>query len=144
MTSKRRFYLASLAALMAVVLFWLSTSGGQDRQRYGDFDRPRHGIQTQIYATPEYRTDAGRAIDAYERTMERYMDATERNFVGLSADVRAVAVMVETLNANLARLDMRLERIERHLGIVAQPAAPDPNAPRSPVPPAPAPLYPRR
>ena len=124
MTTNRRFYLASLAVLIAVVLVWRSTSGGQDRQRYGDFGQPDTGIRAHVYATPEYRTDAARAIDAYERTMERYMDATERNFGGLSADLSAVAVMIDNLNANLARMDMRLERIERHLGIVAQPPLP--------------------
>ena len=128
MTSKRRFYLAVLVVLTVVVLFWLSTSIGRDR--------PHYGVEAQIYTTPEYRTDAGRAIDAYERTMERYMDATERNFVGLSADIRAVGIMVDTLNANLTRLDMRLDRIEKHLGIVPQPVAPapDPNAPLLPQP----------
>lgn len=129
MRSKRRLYLTVMAILVVVMALWLSTSLAQTRRRYE--------VEAQVYSTPEYRTDATRAIDAYERVMERYMDATERNLAGVSADIGAVAVMLENIDAKLAKLDTRMERIERHLGILPPPPppapTPDPNA--NPVPP---------
>lgn len=137
MRSNRRLYWTVIAIFAVAVVCWLSTSMGQTDRRYN--------VETRVYTTPEYRTDAQRAIEAYERVMERYMDATERNFAGVSADIGAVAVMLESIDAKLGTLDARLERIERHLGIAPPPPpiAPDPNAP--PVPPlGPAPVLPRR
>jgi hypothetical protein len=131
MRSVRRTHVAVIAVVLGIVVLVLSTSIGQNQRNYD--------VETRVYATPEYRTDATRAIDAYERVMERYMDATEQNFTGISADLGAVAARLESIDARLAKLDVRLERIERHLGILPPPPAPDPN---TPPPPAPAPLSP--
>ncbi len=122
MKLNRRFYLALTTVIVVMVVFWLSTSMGQTHKRYQ--------VQTQVYSTPELRTDATRAIEAYERLMERYMDTTERNFSDLSGDIGAIAVMLDSIDTKLTKLDMRLERIERHLGILPPPVAParDPNA----------------
>jgi len=132
MRSNRRTYVAILAVIIGIVVLTLSTSVGQNRRNYD--------VEAQVYTTPEYRTDASRAIDAYERVMERYMDATEQGFAGIAADLGAVATRLESIDARLAKLDERLERIERHLGILPPPPPmPDPNAP---PPPAPMPLSP--
>ena len=129
MKSNRRFYIATGIVVLMTVVFWFSTSTGQVRRRY----------EAQVYSTPELRTDATRAIEAYERVMERYMDATERNLTNISGDIGAVATMLDEIDTKLTRLDMRLERIERHLGILPAPVAPtpDPNAAPARIPVAP-------
>lgn len=132
MRSNKRTYAAIAAVVIGIVVLALSTSVGQNRRNYD--------VEAQVYTTPEYRTDASRAIDAYERVMERYMDATEQGFAGIGTDLSAVAARLESIDAALAKLDERLERIERHLGILPPgPPMPDPNAP---PPPAPMPLSP--
>ena len=116
--------LGSIVATVALcmVVVWLSTSLGQGRRSYE--------TETQVYTTPEYRTDATRAIDAYEKLMQRYMDVTERNFSSLSADMKAMATQLNAMDAKLTAFDARLARIEKHLGITTQTAtAGDPNAP---------------
>ncbi|MBN1361135.1 MAG: hypothetical protein JW993_11100 [Sedimentisphaerales bacterium] len=131
MDPKKKSSLA-VAAVVCMAVLWLSTSVGQNRRSYE--------IEAQVYTTPEYRTDAARAIDAYERVMQRYMDATERNFMEVIGTAGAIADRLDSIDARLAKLDQRLERIERHLGIVPPPPPiPDPNGPR-PQPPVPTPL----
>ncbi|UCD50224.1 MAG: hypothetical protein JSW27_22180 [Phycisphaerales bacterium] len=133
MKSNRRFYIATGMVILMVVVLWFSTSTGQMRQRYE--------VETQVYSTPEHRTDATRAIEAYERVMERYMDATKGNFVEISGDIRSIGATLDSIDTKLTRVDMRLERIERHLGILPPPIAPTPDPNAGPVPaPAPAPL----
>ncbi len=128
MRSNRRTYVAVAVVVSSIVVLALSTSVGQSRRNYD--------VETRIYATPEYRTDTTRAIDAYERVMERYMDASDRNFAAMAADIGAVAVRLEAIDARLEKLDWRLERIERHLGILPPLPAADPNA-AQPSPPTP-------
>ncbi len=121
MTSKRKFRLIGVVTMVGIVVLWLSTSLGQRQKNYQ--------VETHVYATPEYKTDAARAIDAYERVMERYMDVTERNFAALSADIKVVDTKLNAIDVKLAKLDERLERIERHLGTIPAPL-PDPNKAR--------------
>ncbi len=64
-----------------------------------------------------YRTDAARAIDAYERLMERYLDLTEANLIGVGSDVRAVAKKLDRMDSKLTELSERLDRIEKALGV---------------------------
>lgn len=120
MSSKKRLILTIVAMVFCIVVGWLSTSVGQSRRTY----------ETQIYTTPEYRTDAARAIDAYERTMERYIDATERNFASLRDFSGTIADRLDAIDGKLAKLDERIARIEDHLGIVPPaPPVPEPNVP---------------
>jgi flagellar basal body-associated protein FliL len=71
----------------------------------------------QWITTPEYRTDASRAIDAYERLMERYMDVVEGNLLQVGDDCRNVAIKLDSLDSRLTEISDRLTRIERALGI---------------------------
>ncbi len=87
MRSIKRAHVAGIAIILGVVVLVLSTSVGQSRKNYE--------VETRVYTTPEYRTDAARAIDAYERLMERYMDTTQQNFAGIAADIGAVAARLE-------------------------------------------------
>jgi hypothetical protein len=137
MKSNRRFYIAVPVLLACIALLWLSTSAGQGRRRYE--------VETQVYGVPEYRTEAARAVDAYERLMERYMDLTELNLFNVSADVKAIAATLDRLDARLATLDTRLARIEKHLGIAPVPSITrvEPEPPQGPAtdtPPPPTPL----
>jgi hypothetical protein len=128
MKSKRKIHIVFVLALVSVVGLWLSTSTGRDRKRYE--------IETQVYGVPEYRTDAARAIDAYERLMDRHMDLTERGLLDVAADIQTVAARLDAIDARLTRFDARLARIENHLGIAPTPSVTvvDPNLPRLPAP----------
>lgn len=123
MSRNCRVYIVIAAIVFCVVVFCLSTSVGQDRRRYE--------VETQVYGVPAYQSDAARAIEAYERLMERYLDLSERNLVDLAADVKVFTDKLDTIDAKLGTLDTRLARIEQHLGIapvVPTVSAMDPNA----------------
>jgi len=98
------------------VLFSTSIHGGQKT----------YEVEPQI-TIPEYRTDAARAIDAYERLMERYMDLTEGNFTRIGVDLRDVAKKVDSIDSKLTDLSERIARIEKSLGI--EPPTPPPAKP---------------
>ncbi len=66
---------------------------------------------------PESRTDAARAIDAYERVMDRFMNLTERNFIGINTDVKDIATKLASIDYRLTELSTRMARIEKALGI---------------------------
>jgi hypothetical protein len=76
-------------------------------------------VEPQI-STPEYQTDTGRVISAYERLMDKYMDLAEAR---LAADCLTASQKLESIDAKLADLSARLSRIEKALGI-------DPNSPK--------------
>jgi len=122
MSRNCRVYIVIAAIAFCVVVFCLSTSVGQDRRRYE--------VETQVYGVPAYQSDAARAIEAYERLMERYLDLTERNLVGLAADVKVFTDKLNAIDGRLSTLDARLARIEQHLGIapvISTDSTPDPN-----------------
>ncbi len=66
---------------------------------------------------PEYRTDTARAIDAYERMMDRFINLTERNLTGINTDVKDIAKRLVLIDCKLTELSARMERIEKALGI---------------------------
>jgi len=120
------------AAVVCVVVLSLSISTGRERKGYE--------VEAQVYGVPAAQSDATRAIEAYERVMERHMDLTERSFAGFSSDLKVLTSKVDAfdakvaaLDAKLTQIDQRLARIENHLGIVTvvapKPAKVDPNAP---------------
>jgi hypothetical protein len=101
--------LAAVAILVSCAAFvWFSTST-QGREKTYEI-RPEIGV-------PEYRTDAARAIDAYERLMERYMDLTEGNLIRVSMDVRDVVRKLDAIDGKLTRISARMARIEKALGL---------------------------
>ncbi len=107
--------LAVVVGIVAcVVVVWYSPSiQGVERT---------YEVQPQV-TIPEYRTDAARAIDAYERLMERYMDLTERNLFDTGADVKVVVKRLDSIDSKLDELSARMAGIEKALGIVpAKPA----------------------
>ncbi len=105
---KNKSYLALTSGLiMLVIVVWFSTSNCG-----GDTFRIRPEI-----SVPEQRTDAARAIDAYERMIDRYMSMTERNFNGIGADIRDVLAKLDLIDAKLTVLSQRMAKIERTIGI---------------------------
>jgi len=66
-----------------------------------------------VITTPEYKTDAARAIDAYERLMERYMDLAETHLI----DCQAVTQRLDSIDAKIEDISKRLAGIEKAMGI---------------------------
>jgi len=79
-------------------------------------DRNYYAVEPEI-TTPEYKTDAARAIDAYERLMERYMDLAESNLQQAGADYQVVVSRLDSLDSRLEEVSSRLARIEKKLGV---------------------------
>lgn len=94
-----------ICCLLAV---WLSTSIQGSTKTYEV--RPNITI-------PESRTDAARAIDAYERLMERYMDLTERNLFNVGRDTKEAVKKLDSIDLKLTQLSTRIAAIEKALGI---------------------------
>jgi hypothetical protein len=107
---KKNKYLWAFAAvvLCGLIVIWFSASIQGNTKTYE--------FQPHI-TTPEYRTDAARAIDAYERLMERYMDLTERNLFNVSRDIRDVVKRLDSIDSKLTELSERITRIEKALSI---------------------------
>ncbi len=105
---RNRSYLALTSGLITlVIVVWFSTSNCG-----GDTFRIRPEI-----SVPEQRTDAARAIDAYERMIDRYMSITERNFNGIGADIRDVSTKLDSIDAKLTVLSQKMAKIERAVRI---------------------------
>jgi len=94
------------------ILIWFtgSLSGSQD-----------YDVKPEI-SIPEYRSDAARAIDAYEKVMNRYMDLSESNFKNIGLDNRKTFEKLLEIQTDIARIDIRLERIEKVMGLEPLPA----------------------
>ena len=82
--------------------------------------------------TPEYQTDTTRAIDAYERMMERYMDITEKNLNNISEEIKQITKKLDSIDGRLKNIYMKTARIEKTL------ADKKPKRPTDTPPPAPA------
>jgi len=108
MKNNRNLLAVVAAVACCLIVVWLSTSiqGGQRT----------YELEPQI-AIPEYRTDAARAIDAYERLMDRYMDLTERNLFRVGTDIRDVVRKLDSIDGKLTQLSKRIAGIENALGI---------------------------
>lgn len=103
-------YLSVVAIGLAccILITWFSTSIRGVEKTYE--------VRPQI-SLPEYRTDAARAIDAYERLMERHMDLTERNLTKIDADIHQIAKKLDSIDNKLTELSSRMATIEKTLGI---------------------------
>jgi hypothetical protein len=66
---------------------------------------------------PEYRTDTARAIDAYERVMNRFISLTEKNLTGINTDVKDIAKKLVLIDCKLTDISIRMARIEKALSI---------------------------
>jgi len=124
MTKNKNLLAVGAAVVCCITAVWFSTSIQGDSKTYE--------LRPQI-AVPEYRTDAVRAIDAYERLMERYMDLTERNSIRIGADLKEVIKKLDSINDKLTELSARIARIEKTFGIEqAKPPAKEKPQPKAP------------
>ena len=95
-----------LFLLACAGLAWLSTSIQGSEKTY----------EIEPYIIPEYRTDAARAIDAYEHLMERQMNLTERNLANLNAELKNITEKLASIDNKLTELSIRMTNIEKKLG----------------------------
>jgi len=108
MRTKKSLLAVAAGLVCCGVLVWFSTSIQGSEKTYE--------IQPRI-TLPEYRTDAARAIDAYERLMERYMDLMEKNLLRIDTGVRDFTSKLDSIDSKLTELSRRMARIEKRLGI---------------------------
>ena len=135
MTTNKKLLAVGAVVVCCITVVWFSTSIQGIPKTYE--------LRPQI-TVPEYRSDAVRAIDAYERLMERYMDLTERNSIWIGADLKDIIKKLDSIDNKLTKLSARIARIEKIFGIEqpkpparekAQPEAPDKKAHNEPLPP---------
>ena len=108
MQTKKRLIVVAAGLACCVVVLSISASIEGSEKTYE--------IRPEIW-TPEYRTDAARAIDAYESLMHRYMDVTENNLISVGADVHTLTKKLDDIDAKLTLISVRIARIETALGI---------------------------
>lgn len=108
MKTRKNFLIVAAGLACCIVVVWLSTLSVGGEKTYE--------LRPEV-ALPEYRTDTARAIDAYERLMERYMDLTEMNMVRIGMDVQVFGRKLDSIDHKLVELLTRISRIERALGI---------------------------
>jgi hypothetical protein len=107
---KRKRYLLVAGAVIVICLIAAAVSTAiPDNGRKYEVDT--------VVGVPEYKTDAARAIDAYERLMERYMDLSEQLISKAGGDCQTVSIKLDSLDSRLADISARLTRIEKALGI---------------------------
>ena len=108
MIMNKKLLAVGAVVVCCITVVWFSTSiqGGSKTYEL----RPHISV-------PEYRTDAVRAIDAYERLMERYMDLTERNSTRIGMDLKEAIKKLYSIDDKLTQLSARIARIEKAFGI---------------------------
>jgi hypothetical protein len=115
-TRKGLFGIVTVLLVLGAVMWYSDVIEGDSR---------RYEIRPEI-RLPEYRSDAARAIDAYERLMERYMTLSESNLGGIETDLKSVVRKLDSIDGQLRGLSGRMGRIEKALGIApVKPAIPE-------------------
>lgn len=108
MRTQKSLAVAFAGAIICIVVIWFTVSISGEERIYE--------VRPQV-TVPEYRTDAGRAIDAYERLMERNMNLTEKILDRLGTDSQAVDKKLDGIEGKLTEILERSARIEKALGI---------------------------
>ncbi len=114
------FGVAATAVCICLVWYGTSIQGKDARTRY----RVRPEVRPEI-RLPEYRTDAARAIDAYERLMDRFIELNQRDLGEICVELKVLGKRLQEVDAKLAGLLQRLAAIEKALGI--EPAQAEPS-----------------
>jgi hypothetical protein len=108
MKQKKNLLVMTVAVFAGIVVVWSFTSIQGSQKTYE--------VHPQI-PMPGYRTDSVRALDAYERLMERYMDLVEKNLNDIEVDFKKTAAQIDSIDTKLTELCERTARIEKALGI---------------------------
>ena len=108
MRRNRKLLVVGAGFAACVIMVWFCTLSQGSEKKY----------EVRPYITvPEYRTDTARAIDAYERLMERFMTLAEKNLGRIDTDVQGITKQLNSINRKLTELSTRMARIEKALGI---------------------------
>ena len=63
----------------------------------------------------EQRSDAARAIDAYERVMDRFMNITQSNLSGIGTDVHNISERLVVIERKISELSEKMDSIAEKL-----------------------------
>jgi len=103
-TNKRLFAGACVLISILVVLFSSVPISGRGRI---------YEVHPEITLPQSPTTDAGRAIDSYERLMDRYIDLTEQNNANVSISLAEINEKLDVLSGQILDLSERIEKIEK-------------------------------
>lgn len=78
-------------------------------------EETKYEVRPQIETIPEYKTDATRAIDAYERLMDRYMNIIETNLTRSNNDIKNVSQSLNSITEKLASIDAKLTELSTRM-----------------------------
>ena len=108
MKSRKSFWAVVVVIVCTViaVLFSGSIQGGQNT----------YELQPNL-SIPAYKSDTVRAIEAYERLMDRYMDLTGSHLTTVGTDLRNIVTKLDSIDNRLKEMESRMARIERALGV---------------------------
>lgn len=100
----RNLLTVATGIIVCLIVVWLSGSiqGGEKT----------YEIQPHI-RMPGYRPESARAIDAYERLMDRYMGMTERNLIRIEKEMGSALRKLDSIDGKLRDLSARMARIEK-------------------------------
>jgi hypothetical protein len=118
MKSKRNLLIAGVVIVVCLATAQFAVSIQDRHYSAGN----NYQVEPEI-TTPEYQTDTGHVINAYERLMDRYMDLAEER---IAADCQTATQKLESIDAKLTDLSARLSRIEKALAIDPNSQKPEP------------------
>ncbi len=124
MIKNKNLLAIAAVAVCCITVIWFSTTTQGGPKTYE--------IQPRI-SVPNYKTDTVRAIDAYERLMERYMNMTERSSTRIDRDLKEVIKKLDSINEKLTKLTFRIARIEKTFDI-EESKPPENKKPRPEIP----------
>jgi hypothetical protein len=103
-TNKRLFAGACVLLSILAVLFLSVPISGRSRV---------YEVRPEITLPHTPTTDAARAIDAYERLMNRYIDLSEQNNAYMNTSLAEIKEKLDLLSVQLLDLSERIEKIEK-------------------------------
>ena len=119
---------STLAAILVVLVSAALVSWSYDGAPHRSH---RYEVRTSV-RNPEVRSDAARAIDAYERLMERTLDLTHANLMSAQSELQTISHRLARLEVTVAELKASLGRIERAVGSAPPKADPATTPPSTP------------
>ncbi len=108
MNKNKNLLAVGIVIIVCIIVIGFSSSIQGSEKTYEI--RPRISL-------PAYQTDTGRAIEAYERMMERFMSLTDNNLSGINTNVEGIGKSLVLIDYKLTELSRRMSRIEKALDI---------------------------
>ena len=103
----KKLWVIAMGVVVGLMFVWFSTSTHGEDNTY----------EVSTHTLPEYKSDTARAIEAYERVMERFMDLTDSSFGRVSTDIKEIGSKLDAIDRKLTMLTSRIAGIETLLGI---------------------------